>query len=305
MALDKTGTLTEGRLRLAACAAGPATSQAELVRLAACVEAATRHPLADAVAAAAAAAAVGPVTRAADAVTEPGCGVRGTVDGREVAVGALGWVLARCGRRGSSVGSDTHSDAAGQAGAHAAMGVGAAAARMETCGGAGEGGGAAHAAAPRSCCGGAAAAQGPAAASAAAHGCGSPTASPRSLSTDALGVPMAERCGGAAAEAGTLHGAGRGAHQDSSHPGSSYEAEAAEWEARAEAAGLAGCTTVYVGEAGRGVLGALGFRDALRPDAAATVARLRAMGLRVALLSGDNAAAVAAAAAGAGIPVRA
>ncbi|KAK9846485.1 hypothetical protein WJX81_005091 [Elliptochloris bilobata] len=85
-------------------------------------------------------------------------------------------------------------------------------------------------------------------------------------------------------------------------PSTNPSSEAAEWEARAAAAGLAGCTTVYVGEAGRGVLGALGFRDALRPDAAATVARLRAMGLRVALLSGDNPAAVAAAAADAGIP---
>ena len=304
MALDKTGTLTEGRMRLAACAVRPDTSQAELLRLAACVEAATRHPLADAVAAAAAAARVGPVARAADAITEPGCGVRGTVDGRQVAVGALGWVLARCGRRGVPVGSDTWTDDAGQAGAHAGVVVGAAAARMETCGGAGEAGRAAsYAAAPRSCCGGAAAAQGPADADCALQG-GSHPASPLPLSTDVLGVPMAERHGVAAAEAGTPHEAGLGAREGDPYPNSSPEAEAAEWEARADAAGLAGCTTVYVGEAGRGVLGALGFRDTLRPDAAATVARLRAMGLRVALLSGDNAAAAAAAAAGAGIPVR-
>ena len=305
VALDKTGTLTEGRLRLAACAAGPSASQHDLLRLAACVEAATRHPLADAVAAAAAAAGVGPVVRAADAVTEPGCGVRGTVDGREVAVGSLDWVLARCGRRGGTVGLNCWRDAAGQAGAHAALNMGAEAPRLVACGGAGEAGEAAAAAPPRTCCGGAAAAAGPADAGGAAQGSGHSAVSLYSFTDTVTRIaPVAERRGGAAAEAGTTHTAAVGACDNLSTASKNSEAEAAEWEARAAAEGLAGCTTVYVGEAGRGVLGALGFRDALRPDAAATVLRLRSMGLRVALLSGDNAAAVAAAAAAAGIPVR-
>jgi Cu+-exporting ATPase len=47
--------------------------------------------------------------------------------------------------------------------------------------------------------------------------------------------------------------------------------------------------------------GLLGFGDALRPGARAAVAALRARGLQVVLLSGDNAAAVAATAAALGI----
>ena len=60
---------------------------------------------------------------------------------------------------------------------------------------------------------------------------------------------------------------------------------------------------MYVGVDGRGMVGRLGFRDALRADSADVVRRLQDMSIRVALLSGDNAAAVAAAAAQAGIQV--
>jgi P-type E1-E2 ATPase len=62
---------------------------------------------------------------------------------------------------------------------------------------------------------------------------------------------------------------------------------------------------VHVGVEGRGLLGSLGFRDALRPDAADVVRRLRDMSVRVALLSGDNAVVVSAVARQAGIQVRA
>jgi len=238
--LDKTGTLTEGRLRLVGAATAPGATAAELLALAAAVEATTRHPLADAVAAAAADAGLpSPAARAADAATEPGCGVRGRVRGREVAVGALGWVLERCVPQPAGGGA-----AATAASRDAPSGAGGAAARE----------------------------------------------------------PARGRCAdGAAGEAGDAGGTEARALSSSGGGGG---ADADEWEARVAAAGLAGCTTVFVGEAGRGVLGALGFRDALRPDAAATVARLRGMGLRVGLLSGDGAAAVAAAAAEAGIEVR-
>ena len=64
-----------------------------------------------------------------------------------------------------------------------------------------------------------------------------------------------------------------------------------------------GESVVYVGVDGRGMVGRLGFRDALRADSADVVRRLQDMSIRVALLSGDNAAAVAAAAAQAGIQV--
>jgi P-type E1-E2 ATPase len=48
---------------------------------------------------------------------------------------------------------------------------------------------------------------------------------------------------------------------------------------------------VYVA-VGDVLLGGLGFRDVLRPDAADTVAALQARGLRVFLLSGDDNATV-------------
>ena len=64
-----------------------------------------------------------------------------------------------------------------------------------------------------------------------------------------------------------------------------------------------GESVVYVGVDGRGMVGRLGFRDVLRADSADVVRRLQDMSIRVALLSGDNAAAVAAAAAQAGIQV--
>jgi Cu2+-exporting ATPase len=121
---DKTGTLTEGRLRLAsqgvmpgaasavasllqqqqqqggqqqaaaaaAAAAAPASDRQLLVQLAAAVEATTRHPLASALAAEAAAQGM-QVPAAADARTEPGSGVSATVWGQRVLVGKPDWVL--------------------------------------------------------------------------------------------------------------------------------------------------------------------------------------------------------------------
>jgi P-type E1-E2 ATPase len=48
---------------------------------------------------------------------------------------------------------------------------------------------------------------------------------------------------------------------------------------------------VYVA-VGDVLLGGLGFRDVLRPDASDTVSALQALGLRVFLLSGDDTATV-------------
>eukprot|EP00878_Enallax_costatus_P010699 GHUV01011175.1.p1 GENE.GHUV01011175.1~~GHUV01011175.1.p1 ORF type:complete len:791 (+),score=278.39 GHUV01011175.1:1241-3613(+) len=59
-------------------------------------------------------------------------------------------------------------------------------------------------------------------------------------------------------------------------------------------------TSVYV-SVGDQLLGGLGFRDTLRPDAVETVRTLQQMGLRVFLLSGDDTATVKAVAAQAGI----
>lgn len=240
--------------------------QAELLRLAASVEAATRHPLADAVAAAAAAAGVRSPRRAEDAVTEPGCGVRGIVDGRDVAVGALEWVLQHCSSESSA--TDVPAGVRPHQALHAE--------------------GIYPSSKPESVpCSTAAWDRSDAWAASTASGSGSKS------------YPIAESASQGA------RGDGDGAAEGPAWAaGRSGGGSGGEWEERARGADLAGCTTVFVGERRRGVLGALGFRDALRPDAAATVAALRAQGLRVALLSGDNAAAVAAAAADAGIPVR-
>ncbi|HTZ10519.1 MAG TPA: cation-translocating P-type ATPase [Acidimicrobiales bacterium] len=82
---DKTGTLTERAAVVTAVAAAPGTSETEVLRLAAAVEADTDHPLAVAIRQAAP-----PVAAAADAEVVPGVGVRGTVEGRHVRVGRVG-----------------------------------------------------------------------------------------------------------------------------------------------------------------------------------------------------------------------
>ncbi|KAF6265672.1 heavy metal translocatin [Scenedesmus sp. NREL 46B-D3] len=82
---------------------------------------------------------------------------------------------------------------------------------------------------------------------------------------------------------------------DSAHPAASQLQQAA---AADSAAGKS--TQVYVA-VGDLLLGGLGFRDTLRQDAVETVAALKRMGLRVLLLSGDDAATVQAVAARAGI----
>ena len=67
-----------------------------------------------------------------------------------------------------------------------------------------------------------------------------------------------------------------------------------------EPATKAGHTVVWVARAGR-LLGAISLADTLRPEAPEVVAALRARGLRVVLLTGDNRATAAAIAAQAGI----
>jgi Cu2+-exporting ATPase len=94
--LDKTGTLTQGKLQLSSVRLPPGADAAgdsdRVVSLAAAVEASTRHPLADAVAAAAAARGLA-LPRVSSPSTVPGCGVRAEVDGEPVLVGRAGWVL--------------------------------------------------------------------------------------------------------------------------------------------------------------------------------------------------------------------
>ncbi|MEV4949710.1 heavy metal translocating P-type ATPase [Streptomyces sp. NPDC053755] len=88
--LDKTGTVTTGRMTLSKVYAYEGEDETELVRLAGAVEHASEHPVARAVAAGAAerlgASGAGlPVPEAFENV--PGLGVRGSVDGHRVLVG--------------------------------------------------------------------------------------------------------------------------------------------------------------------------------------------------------------------------
>ncbi|MFE7325639.1 heavy metal translocating P-type ATPase [Streptomyces sp. NPDC057565] len=85
--LDKTGTVTTGRMTLQDVHAAPGTDATQLLRLAGALEHASEHPIAQAVA-------TGAAERTGDAlptvqtfVNVPGLGIRGTVDGHQVLVG--------------------------------------------------------------------------------------------------------------------------------------------------------------------------------------------------------------------------
>ena len=82
---DKTGTVTSGRMALETAVAEPGTSTEELLRIAGAVEDASEHPIAQAIARAAAEA--GELPTVTDFANVPGLGVQGVVDGRAVVVG--------------------------------------------------------------------------------------------------------------------------------------------------------------------------------------------------------------------------
>ncbi|MGW6565708.1 heavy metal translocating P-type ATPase [Streptomyces sp. NPDC054975] len=84
--LDKTGTVTTGRMRLTKVYAYEGVDEAELLRLAGALEHASEHPVARAVAAGAAEK-LGELPVPSSFVNVPGLGVRGTVDGHAVLVG--------------------------------------------------------------------------------------------------------------------------------------------------------------------------------------------------------------------------
>ena len=84
--LDKTGTVTEGRMELADVALLDGASRAEVLRYAGAVEAASEHPIAQAVVAAARRE-VGELPAVSEFRNVPGVGVVGTVEGHAVEVG--------------------------------------------------------------------------------------------------------------------------------------------------------------------------------------------------------------------------
>ncbi len=84
--LDKTGTITEGKMELAEVALSNGATRAEVLRFAGAVESASEHPIAQAIAAAARVE-VGRLPAVERFRNEPGTGVAGVVEGREVRVG--------------------------------------------------------------------------------------------------------------------------------------------------------------------------------------------------------------------------
>lgn len=86
LVVDKTGTLTEGRPAVTHIAAAPDHDEADILRLAAAVEAASEHPLAQAIVAAAEARHIRPPQVTAF-LSPTGKGARGIVEGRRIVLG--------------------------------------------------------------------------------------------------------------------------------------------------------------------------------------------------------------------------
>ena len=86
LVVDKTGTLTEGKPKLASIGAAPGFAEDEVLRLAASLERGSEHPLAAAIVAGAESRKLA-IVGTEDFKSTPGMGVSGTVEGRKVALG--------------------------------------------------------------------------------------------------------------------------------------------------------------------------------------------------------------------------
>jgi Cu+-exporting ATPase len=86
MVLDKTGTVTTGRMKLVDIVPAPGQDRAEVLRVAGALEHASEHPIAQAVAAAAVEA-VGVLPEVSGFASTPGLGVTGQVEGHRAVVG--------------------------------------------------------------------------------------------------------------------------------------------------------------------------------------------------------------------------
>jgi P-type Cu+ transporter len=93
--LDKTGTVTSGRMSLVDVATAPGTSRREALALAGAVEAASEHPVGRAIARAAGEALGGAPAPVAGFAAHGGLGVQGRVEGRDVVVGRPALMAAR------------------------------------------------------------------------------------------------------------------------------------------------------------------------------------------------------------------
>src|SRR6202034_1655104 len=90
--LDKTGTITTGRMSLAAVAAGHGEDSGEVLRLAGAVEAASERPVPAAIAVGARGRLGGDLPAVTQFASDQGFGVRGVVNSRAVMVGRAGWL---------------------------------------------------------------------------------------------------------------------------------------------------------------------------------------------------------------------
>jgi Cu+-exporting ATPase len=90
--LDKTGTITTGRMSLADVAAAPGTGADRVLRLAGAVEYASEHPVAAAIAAGARERLGDDLPAVTEFASHRGLGVSGVVDGHAVVVGRAGWL---------------------------------------------------------------------------------------------------------------------------------------------------------------------------------------------------------------------
>ena len=89
--LDKTGTVTTGRMTLLGVIAASGASEDDVLRFAAAVEHASEHPIARAVAEGGEAR-FGTLPTVSDFANAQGVGVQGVVDGHPVAVGRMSWL---------------------------------------------------------------------------------------------------------------------------------------------------------------------------------------------------------------------
>ncbi len=96
MVIDKTGTLTEGKAKLTGIVTASDLSEAEILRLAASLDQASKHVMADTIVAEARARGL-PLSLPADVAETAGEGIEGRVDGHAVIVGGTGFVAGRLG----------------------------------------------------------------------------------------------------------------------------------------------------------------------------------------------------------------
>ncbi|WP_326736248.1 heavy metal translocating P-type ATPase [Streptomyces sp. NBC_01022] len=87
--LDKTGTVTTGKMTLQAVHTADGTTETDVLRLAGALEHASEHPIAQAVATGATTRTGAPLPTPEDFTNIPGLGVQGVVDGHAVLVGRL------------------------------------------------------------------------------------------------------------------------------------------------------------------------------------------------------------------------